>query len=74
MENKKTLKTRAIVRKLANAIENIVDDLLANGVVTTGIVVGGILLASDQLLRVVQAFVWALSNYTKVWLVLVSES
>ena len=71
MENKKTLKTRAIVRKLANAIENIVDDLLANGVVTTGIVVGGILLASDQLLRVVQAFVFALSNYTKGWLVLV---
>ena len=74
MENKKTLKTRAIVRKLANAIENIVDDLLANGVVTTGIVVGGILLASDQLLRVVQAFVLALSNYTKIWLVLVPAS
>ena len=74
MENKKTLKTRAIVRKLANAIENIIDDLLANGVVTTGIVVGGILLASDQLLRMVQAFVWALSNYTNIWLVSVPAS
>ena len=59
MENKKTLKTRAIVRKLANAIENIIDDLLANGVVTTGVVVGGILLASDQLLRMEELAVGA---------------
>ena len=36
----------------ADAIHDIVDHLLANGVVTTGIVVGSILLAADQHLRV----------------------
>lgn len=35
-----------------NAINDIVDHLLANGVVTTGIVVGSILLAADEQLRV----------------------
>ena len=36
-----------------------VDDLLAHGIVATGVVVGGILLAGDELLRVVQLAVGA---------------
>lgn len=36
----------------ANAVNNIVDHLLANGVVATSIVVGSVLLTADQLLRV----------------------
>ena len=63
MEDEETLKPTAIVRQLANAIEHIVDDLLANGIVATGVVVGGILLARDQLLRVKEALVFALANF-----------
>ena len=46
------LETSALIGELANAVEDQVNDLLANGVVTTGVVVGGILLTSDQLLGV----------------------
>ena len=41
------------------AVTHKVDDLLADGVVATRIVVGGVLLARDQLLRVVQLAVLA---------------
>ena len=40
-------------------IEHKVNDLLADGVVSTGVVVGSILLSSDQLLRVEQLAVSA---------------
>ena len=46
------LETSALIGKLSDAVEDQVNDLLANGVVTTGVVVGGILLTSDQLLGV----------------------
>ena len=62
VENKETLKSGAVVRQFSDSIQNIIDDLLANGVVTTGVVVGRILLASDQLLGVVEALVGALTN------------
>jgi len=52
VEAKEALKTSAVVRKLANAVKAKVNNLLANGVVATGEVVGGILLSGDQLLRV----------------------
>ena len=52
MEHKESLETSALVGKLANAIQNQVDDFFANGVVATSVVVGGILLAGDELFGV----------------------
>jgi predicted ATPase len=52
VEDEEALKTGALVSQLTDAVEDNVDDLLANGVVATSVVVGGILLAGDQLLRV----------------------
>ena len=40
--------------QLTSPVQNHVNDLLADGVVTTGVVVGRVLLAGDQLLRVEQ--------------------
>lgn len=45
-----------------NSVHDIVDHLLANGVVTTGIVVGGILLTTDQQLGVEQVAVFTGSD------------
>ena len=59
VEDKEALETSAVVSKLADAVEHEVDDLLADGVVATSVVVGGILLAGDQLLGVVQLAVSA---------------
>ena len=55
MEQKKTLKTSALIRKLPDPVKNQIHDLLANGVVTPGVVVGGVLLTIDQLLGVEQS-------------------
>jgi len=49
----------AVVSELANAIEDEVDDLLANRVVAAGEVVRRVLLAADELLRVEQLTVRA---------------
>ena len=46
------LEASAVVGQLANAIEDEVDDLLANRVVTAGEVVRRVLLTADELLRV----------------------
>ena len=51
MEKKKSLKTSALISQLPDPVKNQVNNLLANGVVAPGVVVGGILLAIDQLLR-----------------------
>ena len=42
---------------MANLVQNLIDQLLSNSVMATGVVVRGILLASDHLLRVEQAAV-----------------
>ena len=52
MEDQESLETSALISKLADPVEDQVDNLLSDGVVTTSIVVGSILLASDELLRV----------------------
>ena len=52
MKDEKPLKASALVGKLTNALENNIDNLFSDGVVTTCIVVGSILLASDQLFGV----------------------
>ena len=59
VEEEETLEAGAVVRELADAVEHEVDDLLADGVVAAGVVVGRVLLAGDQLLRVVQLAVRA---------------
>jgi len=41
-----------LISQLSDSVKNKVDDLFANGVVTTGVVVGGIFFASDKLFRV----------------------
>ncbi len=42
MQNKESLETSTVVSELTDPVENEVHNLLANGVVTTGIVVGGL--------------------------------
>ena len=54
MEHQETLQTRTLVSQLPDSVKNQINNLLSNGVVTSSIVVGSILLAIDQLLRVVQ--------------------
>merc|ERR1719456_1454275 len=52
IEDHEALEARAVVRELAQAVKDQVDDLLADGVVAASEVVRRILLAADQLLRV----------------------
>jgi len=59
VEHEEALETRAVVGELADAVEAQVDDFLADRVVATSVVVGGILLAGDQLLRVEELAVGA---------------
>ena len=59
VEDEETLETSALVSKLSDSVEAEVNDLLTNGVVTTGEVVGSILLSGDELLGVEQLSVGA---------------
>jgi len=59
VEHEEALETSALIGELANAVEYKVDDFLANGVVTTSVVVSGVFLAGHQLLGVVQLAVSA---------------
>ena len=54
MEDQETLKTSAHISQLPDPVKNQINNLLADGVVTSGVVVGGVLLAGDQLLGVEQ--------------------
>ena len=53
------LETSAVVGQLADAVEHEVNNLLADGVVATSEVVGGVLLAGDELLGVEELAVGA---------------
>lgn len=57
VHHEKTLEAVATFSDLADALQSDVDVFLANGVVTTSVVVGGIFLALDQVLRVEQVLV-----------------
>lgn len=59
VEDEEALKTSTAVGDAADLVEHAVNKLLAHGVVATSVVVGGILLASDHVLRVEQASVGA---------------
>jgi hypothetical protein len=52
VEHQETLETTAVVGHAADLVENLVDQLLANGVVATRIVVGSVFFASDHVLGV----------------------
>jgi len=54
VEDEEALETSALIGELAEAVEGEVNNLFANGVMATGIVVGCVLLAGDQLLWVVE--------------------
>ena len=54
MEDKESLETCTSFRKLSNSVKNKINNLLANGVVAPGVVVGRVLLARHQLLGVKQ--------------------
>ena len=49
MEDQETLEASTLVSQLANTVQDKINNLLANGVVTSGVVVGSILFASDHL-------------------------
>jgi len=54
MEDEESLKSSTVVGQLTDAIEDKVNNLLTDGVVTTGVVVSSILLSGDDLLGVVE--------------------
>jgi len=62
VEDKEALETSAVVSKLTDTVEAEVNNLLTDGVVTTGEVVSGIFLTRDQLLGVEQLTVSAGTN------------
>ena len=63
MEEEKSLKSRAIIGKFTNAIQDNVDHLLANGIVASGVIVGSIFFARNELFRVKQLTVTSGANF-----------
>ena len=63
MEDKKALESGALVSKLADSVQNQVHDLLADGVVTAGVVVGSVFLARYELFRMEELSVGASANF-----------
>merc|ERR1719242_2343217 len=63
MEDEESLESSALVRQLPHPVEHQVDDLLADGVVAPSIVVGSVLLAGHQLLRVEELAVRSSSDF-----------
>ena len=59
MKDEESLEAGTLVSQLTKAIQNQVNKLLADCVVTTSVVVGGVLLTSDELLRVEELAVGA---------------
>jgi hypothetical protein len=59
VEDEETLQTRAVVGHAADLVQDLVDELLSDRVVATSVVVRGILLACDHLLRVEEGAVGA---------------
>jgi len=65
VEDEETLKSGTVISELSDAVKDKVDNLLTDGVVTTGVVVGGIFLSRDELLRVVELSVGSGSDFIK---------
>ena len=54
VEDEETLETSALIGELADSVEAEIDDLTSDGVMSSGEVVGGVLLSGDELLGVEQ--------------------
>jgi hypothetical protein len=52
VEHEEALETSAVVSQFSDSVEAEIDDLLADGVVTSGEVIGGIFLSGDELFGV----------------------
>ncbi len=65
MEDEEALETSALVRQLPDSVQDQVDQLLPDGVMAPGVVVGSVFFACNQLLGVEQLFVRATANF--VW-------
>ena len=63
MEDKETLEAGTVVGKLSDAVQDSVHNLLSDGVVTTGVVVSSIFLATNDLLRVVELGVGTAADF-----------
>ena len=63
MEDEEALETSAVISDTANFIQNLVDEFFADSIVTTGVVVGCIFLASYHMLRVEEASVGASADF-----------
>jgi hypothetical protein len=75
VEDQETLETSALIGQLADAIKYKVDDFLADGVVTTSVVVRSIFLTSDELFRVEQLTVGSSTNLIdNSWLEIYEDS
>lgn len=62
VEDQETLETNTVIGNATDLVEDAIDELLADGVVATSIVVGSILLASDHHLGVEKVSVGAGSD------------
>jgi hypothetical protein len=62
VEDEETLETSALIGELSDSIKAEIDDLLTNGVMSSGEVVGGILLSGDELLWMEELSVGTGSN------------
>jgi predicted TIM-barrel enzyme len=49
VEDQKSLKTGALISEFSGSVEDQIDQFLADGVVTSGVVVGGIFFSGDKL-------------------------
>jgi len=63
VEDEESLQTGAVISELADAVEDEVNNFLSDGVVTTGVVVGSIFLAGDDLLGVVELAVGTSADF-----------
>jgi hypothetical protein len=63
VEDQEALETSALVGELSDSVEDEVNNFLTDGVVTTGVVVGGVFLAGDQLFWVEELSVGASSDF-----------
>ena len=62
VEHEESLETSALIGELSDSVEAEINNLLTDGVVTTGEVVGGVLLTRDELLGVEELSVGAGTN------------
>ena len=62
VEDEESLETGALIGQLPDSVKDDINNLLADGVVAAGVVVGSVLLAGDQLLRVEQLSVGSGTN------------